>query len=58
MNPMLEPFMYEAATQHQSELRETSRPVTAAGDRETPRPRCIRLRWCLHDRLTAVPVSR
>jgi len=55
---MLEPFMYEAATQHQSELRETSRPVTAAGDRETPRPRCIRLRWCLHDRLTAVPVSR
>jgi len=59
MNPLLEPFMYEAATQHQSELRESARPGEAASERETPRPACIRLRWCARgDHLTAVPASR
>jgi hypothetical protein len=31
MTPMLEPFMYEAAMQHQSELREGAPRVAAAG---------------------------
>ena len=49
MNTLIEPFLYETATTHQSELREwagVAKPAVADGAREPSRTACFRLHWC------------
>jgi hypothetical protein len=59
MYPMLEPFLYETAREHQSELRESARAAAAPSERDTSPPACLRLRWCSRRDLgTVVPASR
>jgi hypothetical protein len=58
MNPLLEPFVYEAVAEHQHELREAARTTgspTRAEGAPVPRPRCLLVRWRAGEHGTAVP---
>jgi hypothetical protein len=58
MNPMLEPFLYEAAIDRQSELRNSAPPVVRSGRQAAPSARggCVHLRWrWCDDRVMVIP---
>ena len=48
MNPLMEPFLYETITGHQTALQQSAPDGEASKTPERPAVRavCIRMRWC------------